>query len=175
MSPLAEEILPMLPGLRRYARALVGDRRTGDWYVRIALETLLEEPFRVRADGDVRLQLYRLLGDVLSIEGVEPTDISDQIRSDEIGSGETLGDDLLRLPLLTRHLFLLVRLEGFSVQRAAKLFAISVDEVETHLVWAREQLQARPSHGPVPRHMPRPYIEAGHGMAACLPRPIEAA
>ena len=37
---LLEQLAPHLPYLRRYARALTGDQRSGDHYVRAALEAL---------------------------------------------------------------------------------------------------------------------------------------
>jgi hypothetical protein len=84
MNSLRETVRPILSDLRRYASALTGDRRTGDWYTRIVLETLLQEPFRVRADGDVRFQLYKLLGDVLSVDGVASVDTQDEAESDDL-------------------------------------------------------------------------------------------
>jgi response regulator PhyR-like protein/sigma-70-like protein len=138
MNPLAEAISPMLPGLHRYACALTGDQCSGDWYVRIALETLLQEPFRVRADEDVKFQLYQLLGDALSVDGMASLDVGDEAESEDI-----LEQGLHALPLLTRHLFLLVTLEGFSVRRAAELFGIAEDEANSHLAWVRKQLRGR--------------------------------
>lgn len=138
MDPLRETIRPFLSDLRRYASALTGDRRTGDWYTRIALETLLQEPFRVRAGGDVKFQLYKLLGDVLSVDGVASVDTQDEAESDDI-----LKQGLVVLPLLTRHLFLLVTLEGFSVRRAAELLGMAKNEAESLLTFARKQMRDR--------------------------------
>ena len=138
MNPLAEAISPMLPGLHRYACALTGDECSGDWYVRIVLETLLQEPFRVRADEDVRFQLYKLLGDALSVAGMASLDVGDKAESQD-----TLDQGLHALPLLTRHLFLLVTLEGFSVRRAAELFGIAEDEADSHLAGVRRHLRGR--------------------------------
>src|SRR3546814_6258696 len=41
---IAEQVGPLLPALRRYARALSGSQGSGDTYVRIMLETLITEP-----------------------------------------------------------------------------------------------------------------------------------
>jgi hypothetical protein len=49
MADVTEQLVTILPYLRRYARALVGDQGVGDTYVRICLETLVQEPGRVRA------------------------------------------------------------------------------------------------------------------------------
>jgi len=42
MAPLIQEIATLLPSLRRYAGAVTGDQRSGDRYIRVALEILAE-------------------------------------------------------------------------------------------------------------------------------------
>jgi DNA-directed RNA polymerase specialized sigma24 family protein len=153
MSVPGTAIRPLLPALRRHAFALTGDRRTGDWYVRIVLETLLQEPSRIAAGGDVRLQLFKLLGEVLAIDGPAALDLADTARP-----GDALHRRLMALPILSRHLLLLVSVEGLSIREAADLFGISERGAEAHLVWARHlcrELQAPPAaRRAVPRHAP---------------------
>ena len=48
MPDVSEKIVENLRYLRRYARALLGSQQTGDTYVRICLEDLLEEPVQAR-------------------------------------------------------------------------------------------------------------------------------
>jgi hypothetical protein len=50
---------------------------------------------------------------------------------------------LLALPLLTRHAFLLVTLEGFSVRRAAELLGMPKNEAESLLTFACKQMRDR--------------------------------
>jgi DNA-directed RNA polymerase specialized sigma24 family protein len=142
MTPLANRIEPLLPALRRYAFALTGNRQTGDWYVRVTLETLLEEPSRISAAGDVKFQLYKLLGEVLAIDGPASFD-----GSGDPASVPPLTRSIASLPVVTRHLLLLVSLEGFSVRRAGELFGLSEREAEAHLAWARRRCgsPARPT------------------------------
>jgi len=141
MRPLANEIGSTLPALRRYACALTGDQRTGDWYVRVALEALLEEPSRISPNGDERFQLYKLLGEVLTIDGPASFNVPSDADADRAESTDSLKRRVTDLPILTRHLLLLVTLEGFSVRRAAELFGIPESEAEAHLLWARRQLR----------------------------------
>ena len=123
MPDVSEKIVENLRYLRRYARALLGSQQTGDTYVRICLEDLLEEPDRISASGDVRQQLFRLFHDVWSRAGVheneeqgeEPHDLSVEAR-------------LQALPVSERQILLLTTLEGFSVQDASQILGLSHEE-----------------------------------------------
>jgi hypothetical protein len=133
MTPLSREIANVLPSLRRYGRAVTGDRDTGDRYILVALEILSEEPWRIRPGHDVKFRLYKLFDDVLSI--FEPGPMKDVDRADPY---HRLRCRVLDLPLLSRKLLLL--LEGFSVARAAELLGLPEREAEIHLSGARAQL-----------------------------------
>jgi hypothetical protein len=135
MTPLSQEIANVLPSLRRYGRAVTGDRHTGDRYILVALEILSEEPWRIRPGHDVKFRLYKLFDDVLSI--FEPGPMKDVDRADPY---HRLRCRVLDLPLLSRKLLLLVMLERFSVARAAELVGLPEREAEIHLAGARAQL-----------------------------------
>ena len=137
MMPLNQEIADVLPSLRRYGRAVTGDRRTGDRYILVALEILSEEPWRIRTGQDVKFRLYKLFDDVLSI--FEPGPMKDADRADPY---HRLRRGVLDLPLLSRKLLLLVMLERFSVARAAELLELPEREAEIHLAGARAQLRS---------------------------------
>ena len=134
MIPVNHEIATLLPALRRYARAVTGDRQSGDRYVRIALEILVEEPWRVPARGDVRFHLYKLFDDVLSI--FEPGPREDEKAADA-DPYHRLRHGVLDLPLTSRKLLLLVTLERFPLRRAAELIDMPAPEAEVHLAGAR--------------------------------------
>ena len=136
MTALNQEIAMLLPGLRRYARALTGDRLSGDRYIRIALEILSEEPWRIRAGGDVKFHLYKLFDDVLSI--FEPEPVADDV--DRADPYHRLKHGVLDLPLMSRKLMLLVTVERFPLRRAAELIHMPEPEAEVHLAGARARL-----------------------------------
>jgi predicted DNA-binding protein (UPF0251 family) len=133
--------------LRRYALALTGDRTTGDWYVRVALETLLEEPSRIAPDGDVKFQLYELLCDVLAIGGPASSFPAARFDQDRHGVALNLRDRVLALPLTTRHLLLLVTLEGFALEQAARMMKIPRAEAASRLRSAREHCSPATDRG----------------------------
>ncbi|HXP74038.1 MAG TPA: hypothetical protein VN823_07815 [Stellaceae bacterium] len=136
MAPLIQEIATLLPSLRRYAGAVTGDQRSGDRYIRVALEILAEEPGRVRPGHDVKFQLYKLFDDVLSI--FEPGPSAGTI--DQADPYHRLKHGVLDLPLLSRKLLLLVTVERFPLSRAAELLQMPARDAEVHLAGARAQL-----------------------------------
>lgn len=136
MTRLNQEIVALLPSLRRYARAVTGGRRTGDRYVCITLEILAEEPWRIGTGCDLKFHLYGLFDHVLSI--FEPDPGRDGI--DQSDPYHRLKRSVLDLPLKSRKLLLLVLLERFPLRRAAELLQMPAREAAVHLVYARARL-----------------------------------
>jgi DNA-directed RNA polymerase specialized sigma24 family protein len=139
MAPRTQEVLSALPSLRRYARALTGERRRGDEYIRVALETLSQEPWRLGPDDDVKVQLYKLFHDVLGALSMFDPDASDG--TDASDPYQRLKRDLLDLPLLNRKLLLLVALERFSLAEAARIVELPAHDVASRVAHARVQLK----------------------------------
>ncbi|HLJ19803.1 MAG TPA: hypothetical protein VKU84_06375 [Stellaceae bacterium] len=140
MTQVAEDIIRILPGLRRYACALTGSTRSGDEYIRVALEALVEEPWRVPPRSDVKPELYSLLHRTLRVCRFQDTDISDS--ADQHAD---MRHRLHQLSLADRELVLLVDLEGFAPDDAAALLGLSETDAEWRLASARRVLRA-------PRH-----------------------
>jgi DNA-directed RNA polymerase specialized sigma24 family protein/CheY-like chemotaxis protein len=137
MSDLSHEIARHLPFLRRYARALTGSQERGDRYVRVCLETLLQEPERIRSDEDPRLQLYSVFHDVWAVvQSVAPEEVEDT------GPGaDRLQQGLAALPAIERQVLLLVSLEGFSYEETALILGLEREEVRELLHAAQEEMQ----------------------------------
>jgi hypothetical protein len=136
MELLSQEIGRLLPGLQRYARAVTGGGRTADRYVRIALEILIEEPWRLHPGDDVKFSLYKLFDDVVSIFEPGPTgDLIDQADPYHQAKHGVSG-----LPISSRKLLFLV--ERFSLSRAAELLQMQPREAEIRLAGARAPLSA---------------------------------
>jgi hypothetical protein len=136
MTPLIREISKLLPSLRRYASAVTGDRRSADRYIRMALEILAEEPWRLAPGQDVKFGLYKLFDDVLSV--FQPDPAGDAI--DQTDPYHRLKHGVLDLPILSRKLLLLVTVERFPLSRAATLLQMPAREAEIHLAGACAQL-----------------------------------
>jgi len=122
MPDISDQLVTILPYLRRYARALVGDQQIGDTYVRICLETLIQEPARVRAGPEARVQLYALFHEVFTRTGVRDAS-SDTLNPSDL-TDLTVESRLRALPPTERQALLLTTLEGFSVSQTAEILKV---------------------------------------------------
>jgi DNA-directed RNA polymerase specialized sigma24 family protein/CheY-like chemotaxis protein len=140
MNDHAHQVARHLPFLRRYARALTGSQERGDRYVRICLETLIEEPERIVAAEDPRLQLYGVFHDVWAV--VQSVTSGDVTTDEAEPSGtDRLQQGLAALPAIERQVLLLVSLEGFSYEEAGRILGLDRDEVRTLLHAAQEEIE----------------------------------
>jgi DNA-directed RNA polymerase specialized sigma24 family protein/CheY-like chemotaxis protein len=120
-------IAQYLPYLRRYARALAGNQRSGDAYVVATIEAVLKEPNVIDAAPKPRVALFQLFSTIwnsLAVNGA----------ADPLEAGGTPVDR--RLSHITprpRQAFLLVSLEGFSESEAAEILKVEVAALR-HLV-----------------------------------------
>ena len=147
MTPLRERIVDALPSLRRYACALVGNRRTGDRYIRIALDVLSQEPWRVQICDDVKFELYKAFHDALGARFIFDSDPPEDW--DDADPHHSVKRGLLDLPLVNRKLLLLVTLEGFSLKRAAELVQLPEREATLRFVRAHMELRCLTGASPV--------------------------
>ena len=138
MTQIAEDIIRILPGLRRYACAVTGSTRSGDQYIRVALETLVEEPWRFPDRSSVKPELYGLLHRTLRACRFEDSDAPENP-----DDGRDIRHRLRSLALADRELLLLVDLEGFHPYDAAELLGLRETDAEWRLAGARRALRAR--------------------------------
>jgi CheY-like chemotaxis protein/DNA-directed RNA polymerase specialized sigma24 family protein len=137
MTGTSQEILKHLPYLRRYARALVGSQERGDQYMRVFLEAILEDPQRIPADGNLRVQIFAVFHDVCTL--LHATD-----EEDTAAPLEGLVPVEARLSQLTptqRQVLLLVSLEGFSFEDVGFILHLPETEVRDLLDAARKEMQ----------------------------------
>lgn len=118
----SKEISAHIPYLRRFARALVGDREGGDAYVLATLETVVAEPGRLANSEDLRVAVYGLFLDVWSASPINAhTDRSG-------GFADSGRRNLDAISLKPRIAFLLQALEGFDLDQIGQTLRISEHE-----------------------------------------------
>jgi CheY-like chemotaxis protein/DNA-directed RNA polymerase specialized sigma24 family protein len=130
------EVVRLLPFVRRYARALTGSQTRGDNYVRLCLETILAEPGRMQGQN-LRLQLFKAFHDAWHAVDTEvgPSSRSRGEPDARAGSG------LAALPPVERQVLLLTFLEEFSIEDTALILGITPDEARALLDRARYDVQ----------------------------------
>jgi DNA-directed RNA polymerase specialized sigma24 family protein/CheY-like chemotaxis protein len=142
---LGQELAPHLPFLRRYARALTGNQKHGDAYVRATLEAIVAAPEDFPRDVDPRLGLYKTFQAIWSSANVE-TGVDggqDSAPPEAIAQAR-----LARITPRSRQALLLTAMEGFTSEDAAYLIAVEPDEVETLVADALSEIE-RQTHADV--------------------------
>ena len=129
-----QAVAAALPRVRRYARALTGDQRTGDLQVGAALSRLREQGLDPAIEPD--LQLFRALHGALPVE--QSSDAADSADDDEV-----LRARIMALPANERGILLLCVIEGFTLAQAAWIIGIDVETAGDLLSAARADLRAQ--------------------------------
>jgi RNA polymerase sigma factor (sigma-70 family) len=155
----AQRLVDLIPRLRRYARALVGDRATADDLVQDTLERAWAKLHLYRRGTDLRAWLFTVMHNVHvnRVRASRPTDtLEDEMP--ELAQRAAQGDGLLvrdldrgiaLLPAEQRAVLLLVTLEEMSYEQVARTLGIPIGTVMSRLSRAREKLRALMQGQPV--------------------------
>jgi len=148
----AQQIVALIPRLRRYARALVGERARADDLVQDTLERAWVKLHLFRAGTDLRAWLFTVMHNVYvnqiraAREMVELDEAAlEGISADPQGDRLDMRDlerALHRLPAEQRQVLLLVALEDMSYDEAARALGVPIGTVMSRLSRARERLRA---------------------------------
>ncbi len=148
----AKHLVELIPRLRRYARALVGERATADDLVQDTLERAWAKLHLYRRGSDLRAWLFTVMHNV-HVNRVRATRPVDPLEDEmpELAQRGTQADALLvrdldraiaRLPADQRAVLLLVTLEEMSYEEVARTLGIPIGTVMSRLSRAREKLRA---------------------------------
>ena len=148
----AERLVELIPRLRRYARALSGDRASADDLVQDTLERAWSKLHLYRRGTDLRAWLFTVMHNVHvnRVRATRPTDPIDE-GMPELATRAPQADALLvrdldraiaRLPEEQRAVLLLVTLEEMSYDEVAHALGIPIGTVMSRLSRARDKLRA---------------------------------
>lgn len=129
---LVQQLGPHLPFLRRYARALTGSQKSGDSYVKAALQALAAGTHELD-DMPPRVALYRLFQTIWSATGARLETAPE--------GGDSIAERVLRIPPQHRQAFLLTALEGFSMEEAAQILDESPENVRVLIARAQADIE----------------------------------
>ncbi len=147
-----DELIEMLPRLRRYARMLTGDRARADDLVQDALERALERESSFRSGGNLRPWLFSLMRN-LFVDGIRAREAIDWSADSEAlpemaaphqadpAELRDIHTALEKLPADQREVLLLVAVEGLRYREAAEVLALPVGTVMSRLARARGKMQ----------------------------------
>jgi RNA polymerase sigma-70 factor, ECF subfamily len=154
---VGDDMLHHVPRLRRYARALLGNRELADDLVQDTLERGLRYASRFRAGSDLAAWLMTIMHNVFVNDVMRPARTSTHIPVDEacvIEHGLCVEDNharrlemrdldaaLQQLPPEQREVVLLVGLEEMSYAQVAQALDVPVGTVMSRLSRARGKLR----------------------------------
>ncbi|AHE51793.1 response regulator [Sphingomonas sanxanigenens] len=137
---LGQQLVPHLPFLRRYARALTGSQGHGDAYVRATLEAIVEAPDQFPRDVDPRMGLYRTFQAIWASTNI---DIDGEV-GNPVHAPETIASArLARVTPLSRQALLLTAMEGFSPEDAGYLIDASPEDVDSLVAEALAEIESQ--------------------------------
>lgn len=154
MDELGQSFIPHIPRLRRYARALTGDRARADDLVQDTLERALVKSHLWRPGSDLRAWLFTIMHNVYinqlrARSGAAAMPLDDealQVAAQPVPADmlelRDLQAMLLRLPAEQREVLLMVGLEQMTYEEAAGVLGIPVGTVMSRLSRARERLRS---------------------------------
>ncbi len=148
----AERLVELIPRVRRYARALAGERSAADDLVQDTLERAWAKLHLYRRGTDLRAWLFTVMHNV-HVNKVRATRPTDPIDEDalELSQRPAQGDGLVvrdldrsisLLPAEQRAVLLLVALEDMSYEEVARTLGIPIGTVMSRLSRARDKLRA---------------------------------
>lgn len=154
MADLRVQVEEQIPRLRRYARALTGDRTLADDLVQDTLERALSRFHLWRHGSDLRAWLFTIMHNIFvnqartrmrhQHEALESNVAVESMRAREPDWLELrdLDSALAQLPNDQRAVLLLVGLEQLTYEEAARVLEVPIGTVMSRLSRGRERLRA---------------------------------
>jgi CheY-like chemotaxis protein len=130
---LVQKLGPHLPYLRRYARALTGTQKSGDSYVKAALQALASGTHELD-ELPPRVALYRLFQAIWGATGAKLETPPE--------TGDTVSERVMRIPPRHRQAFLLTALEGFTIDEAGQILDETTESVRQLIARAQRDIEA---------------------------------
>lgn len=142
-----------VPRLRRYARALTGDRTRADDLVQDTLERAWNKLHQWRRGSDIRAWMFSIMHNVFvnqirqnhaATVALDDETLEIPVRATQADGLEMrdLAAAIARLPVEYREVILLVGLEQMGYEQAAQVLGIPLGTVMSRLSRGRERLRA---------------------------------
>ena len=145
-------ITEQIPRLRRYARALTGDRASADDLVQDTLERAWGKLHLWRSGSDMRAWMFSIMHNIfinhirkkqlatVSMDDDTP-EVSTRATHDDFLEMRDLASAIGKLPYEYREVILLIGLEQMSYEEVAQVLGIPLGTVMSRLSRGRERLR----------------------------------
>jgi RNA polymerase sigma-70 factor (ECF subfamily) len=151
---LGEQIVALLPRLRRFSRTLTGSVHDADDLVQVAIERALSRSDQLRAGAPLAAWIFGILRNAWIDEARARNRRSRVFAPEELGEGVadpsghqhadviSVQGAMARLPDEQREVVGLILIEGLSYKEAAEIMNVPVGTVTSRLARGRDALQA---------------------------------
>jgi RNA polymerase sigma-70 factor (ECF subfamily) len=151
---LGEQIVELLPRLRRFSRALTASVQDADDLVHVAIERALSRSRQLRPQPQLSSWMFGILRnawiDEFRSRGrrnrlFAPEELGENVAdpaADRHADFVSVQDAMARLPVEQREVVGLVLVEGLSYKEAAEIVGVPVGTITSRLARARDALQA---------------------------------
>ncbi|GGF71406.1 RNA polymerase sigma factor [Azorhizobium oxalatiphilum] len=170
---MVSAIEPLIPSLRRYARALMQDRSSADDLVQDCLERAIGHWHQRQNGEDARAWIFTILHNLamtrlrrstrrpmhLALDDVDPGSLTSPAAQEDGLRHRDLLAALAKLPEEQRTVLLLVSVEDLSYAAAARVLDVPIGTVMSRLSRARERLARLMSADP-PSIQSSPYLRS---------------
>jgi RNA polymerase sigma-70 factor (ECF subfamily) len=151
---LGEQIVDLLPRLRRFARSLVNNVQDADDLVQLAIERALSRSEQLRPGAQLSSWMFGILRNAWIDESRSrgrrsrvfvPEELGENV-ADPTASGQadalSVQDAMARLPVEQREVIGLILVEGLSYKQAAEIVGVPVGTITSRLARGRDSLQS---------------------------------
>jgi RNA polymerase sigma-70 factor (ECF subfamily) len=154
LDQLREQIVDLLPRLRRFARTLARDPHDADDLVQVAVERALARSEQLRPDSRLSSWMFGILRNAWIDETrargrrtriFAPEELGENVgdaASEAHADALSLQDAMARLPDEQRMAVGLVLVEGLSYKEAAEIMGVPIGTLTSRLARGREALQS---------------------------------
>ena len=153
LNDMGQELLGLLPRLRRFARALTRHAADADDLVQVAIERALKHQQQWQADTSLDRWMYRIVrnawideirarkrrGSHLDVD--EMADVVPGEGSDALTDALSIQEAMARLPEEQCTAVSLVLVEGLSYKEAAEVMQVPIGTLTSRLARGRDALQ----------------------------------
>ena len=151
---LGEQIVQLLPRLRRFARSLANSVQDADDLVQLAIERALSRSIQLRPEAQLSSWIFGILRNAWIDESrargrrtrlFAPAELGENIAdpaADRQADALTVQEAMARLPVDQREVIGLVLVEGLSYKEAAEIIGAPIGTITSRLARGRDSLQA---------------------------------